>query len=101
MALKKQIAPELMAEAKCLYEQTLAPVDDIAGMLGLSRSNFYKRVREGGWRKRRATFGTFQFTRALSGIAVVALTGEPAEQSRAEIAANAGASPPEHALPAR
>jgi hypothetical protein len=88
MVPRKQTAPELMAEAKRLYEQTLAPVDDIAGMLGLSRSNFYKRVREGGWRKRRATLGTFQFTRALSGSAVVALTGEPAEQPRAEIAAN-------------
>jgi hypothetical protein len=47
MVPRKQTAPELMAEAKRLYEQTLAPVDDIAGMLGLFRSNFYKRVREG------------------------------------------------------
>ena len=88
MALKKQIAPELIAEAKRLYEQTLAPVDDIAGMLGLSRTTFYKRVSEGGWRGRRAKLGTFQFTRALSGSAVVAITAEPAEQPRAEIDAN-------------
>lgn len=87
MALKKQIAPELLAEAKRLYEQTLAPVDDIAGMLGLSRSNFYRRVREGNWRGRRASLGTFQFARALSGRAVVAMTAEPAEQPRADIAA--------------
>ena len=53
-------------------------------MLGLSRTNFYKRVREGGWRGRRASVGTFQFTRALSGSAVMAMTAEPAEQPRAE-----------------
>ncbi len=88
MVQKKQLAPELLTEAKRLYEQTLAPVDDIAGMLGLSRSNFYKRVREGGWRGRRAKIGTFQFARALSGSAVVAMTAEPAEQPRAEFVVN-------------
>lgn len=88
MVQKKEFAPELLAEARRLYEQTLAPVDDIAGMLGLSRSNFYKRVREGGWRGRRAKVATFQFTRALSGSVVMPLTAEPAEQQRAEIAAN-------------
>jgi len=84
MAARRQMAPELLTEAKRLYEQTLAPVDDIAGMLGLSRSNFYRRVKEGGWRGRRASIGTFQFTRALSGSAVMAMTAEPAEQRRAE-----------------
>jgi hypothetical protein len=88
MVQKKEFAPELLAEARRLYEQMLAPVDDIAGMLGLSRSNFYKRVREGGWRGHRARVGTFQFTRALSGSVVMALTAEPAEQPRAEIDAN-------------
>ena len=29
MAAKKEISPELLAEAQRLYEQTLAPVDDI------------------------------------------------------------------------
>ena len=46
MVARKQIAPDLLAEARRLYEQTLAPVADIADMIGLSRSNFYKRVRE-------------------------------------------------------
>ena len=84
MAAKKEIAPELLAEAKRLYEQTLAPVDDIAGMVGLSRSNFYKRVREGGWRGRRAKVGTFQFTRAISAAGAAALLA-PADQPRAEV----------------
>lgn len=86
MVPRKEVAPALLAEAKRLYEQTLAPVDDIAGMLGLSRSNFYKRVREGGWRGRRASTATFHFTRALSGEAVAVMTGEGPEQPRAESA---------------
>ena len=84
MAPKKEIAPERLAEARRLYEQTLAPVDDIAATIGLSRSNFYKRVREGGWRGRRARVGTFQFAGALSGRAVMAMTAEAAEQPRAD-----------------
>ena len=88
MVQKKEFAPELLAEARRLYEQTLAPVDDNAGMLGLSRSNFYKRVREGGWRGRRAKVARFQFTRALSGSVVTALTAEPAEQPRADVVVN-------------
>jgi len=84
MAPRKQISPELLAEAKRLYEQTLAPVDDIAAMLGLSRTPFYKRVREGGWRGRRALTGAFHFARALSGEAAMAMTPDPAEQPRAE-----------------
>ena len=65
MVAKKEIAPELLAEARRLYEQTLAPVGDIADMIGLSRSALYERVREGGWRSRRAG-PTFSVTRAVS-----------------------------------
>jgi len=59
MVAKKQFAPELIAEAKRLYEQTLAPVRDIAAMLGLSRTAFHKRVKEWTWRGRRAKNGAF------------------------------------------
>ncbi len=65
MVAKKTIAPELLAEAKRLYEQTAAPVGDIAEMVGLSRSNFYERVWEGKWRSRRAK-PTFSMARAIS-----------------------------------
>lgn len=98
MPAKKLIAPELLAEAKRLYEQTLAPVDDIAGMLGLSRTNFYRRVREGGWRGRRANIGTFQFTRALSGSGVMAMMAEPPEQSRAEVTVNSNPASPQQRM---
>ena len=83
MVAKKEIAPELLAEAKRLYEQTLAPVGDIAEMVGLSRSNFYERVREGGWRSRRAK-PTFNFARALSDGVREVIAPESAERLRAE-----------------
>lgn len=73
MVAKKEIAPELLAEAKRLYEQTAAPVGDIAEMVGLSRSVFYERVREGKWRSRRAK-PTFSMARAIS----AAVRAEPA-----------------------
>ncbi|HEY4143428.1 MAG TPA: hypothetical protein VGM57_18575 [Pseudolabrys sp.] len=85
MVAKKQIAPELLTEAKRLYEQTLAPVDDIAGMLGISRTPFYRIVRSEGWRNRRARVATFQFAKALGGSAV--LIASPAEQPRAMVVA--------------
>ena len=87
MVARKRIDPELLAEAKRLYEQTLAPVDDICDMLGISRTPFYKRVREENWRGRRAKVATFQFVRALSSTAAAKLLPEPADQPRAEIAA--------------
>lgn len=73
MVAKKTIAPELLAEAKRLYEQTSAPVGDIAELVGLSRSNFYERVREGGWRSRQAK-PTFNMARAIN----AAMRAEPA-----------------------
>lgn len=87
MAVKKQVTPELLAEAKRLYEQTLAPVDDIAAMMGVSRALFYRCVQKGSWRGRRASVGTFKFARALTGTAVATIVPmpAPAEQPRAEV----------------
>ena len=100
MAAKKEIAPELLAEAKRLYELTLAPVDDIAAMMGVSRALFYRFARKGGWRGRRASVGTFEFARALSGTAVAAIapTPAPAEQPRAEVIVTADPLSPEQRL---
>jgi hypothetical protein len=98
MVARKEAAPELLAEAKRLYEQTLAPVDGIASMLGLSRSNFYKRVRGGGWRGRRARANTFEFARTLSGSVMTALAAEPAEQPRADVVANDDPASPQQRL---
>lgn len=95
MVAKKVIAPELLAEARRLYEQTLAPVADIAGMLGITRDPFYAIVRREGWRYRRARVATFEFVKALGG--AVVLTPPPAEQPRAPLVA-ANPLPPEQRL---
>jgi hypothetical protein len=85
---KKEIAPELLAEARRLYEQTLAPVDDIASVLGMTRTPFYKIVNREGWRGRRARSGTFHFASALTAEGVGALMPAPADQPRAEMEVN-------------
>lgn len=58
MVAKKITPPDILAEARRLYEQTLAPVDDIADMLGMANSSFYRvviaTVGAGGARRRRA-----------------------------------------------
>jgi hypothetical protein len=81
MAPKKHIPPERLAEARRLYEQTLAPVDNIAAMLGISKAPFYRIRREQCWRQRRASAATFEFVRALSADSVAAITGEPRAES--------------------
>ncbi len=49
-----RISPDVLAEAKRLYEQTLAPVYDIALMMGVSKTTFYQIARREGWRGRRS-----------------------------------------------
>jgi hypothetical protein len=53
MPARKEIAPDVMAECRMLYEQTLTPVHEIWTRMGLSRDAFYIRVREEGWQHRR------------------------------------------------
>jgi hypothetical protein len=53
MVRKKELSPELIAEARRLFEQTLTLVKDIVAIVGLTRPNFYYRVRDWGWHQRR------------------------------------------------
>jgi hypothetical protein len=55
MPARIDIPPELLAEGKFLYEETLAPVSEIWERMGISRCTFYARVREGKWVRRRYT----------------------------------------------
>lgn len=57
MPPRKEIAPELAAQARQLYEQTLTPVYEIGAHMGVSRSVFYARVKEWGWTRRRYSTG--------------------------------------------
>jgi hypothetical protein len=54
---RKEIAPELMAQARRLYENTLTPAREIALMMGLSRNTFDNRVCEWGWVRRQYVSG--------------------------------------------
>ena len=47
------LPPELLAEGKYLYEETLTPISEICRRMGFSRSAFYVRRDEGGWVRRR------------------------------------------------
>ena len=83
MAARKVIAPEVLAEARRLYEQTAVPVRDIADMMGLSRTNLYARLPELGWKSRRDKL-TFSLGRAV-GEAVLLPAAEPPPHSGAVI----------------
>jgi len=83
MVAKKVIEAGLLAEARQLYEQTLAPVAEICAMLGVTKDPFYAIVRREGWRKRRARVATFEFAKAL-GTAVAAVRQPAAAPVAAE-----------------
>jgi hypothetical protein len=88
MMREKYITPEVMAEARRLYEETLAPVEDIRAMMGLAGASFYRRVRNHGWRRRHGHAGRSEFPRSLTGTAIAKLLPPSAELPRAQLAAN-------------
>src|SRR4051794_20173169 len=69
MSLKIVKSPEELAKARHLYEETLAPVDDIADMLGVSDTWIYKLAKEENWQRRRCKKGEFNFAQALAEVA--------------------------------
>ncbi len=88
MMREKYIAPEVMTEARRLYEETLAPVEDIRAMMGLAGASFYRRVHNHGWRRRKCHAGTSEFARSLTGSAVAKLLTPSADLPRAPLAAS-------------
>jgi hypothetical protein len=80
MPARKHVAPELIAEGKYLYENTLTPIHKIGAKMGLSRSAFYLRVRDWGWTPRRYNCGEASQTRfAAPEAAATPAPDEPAE----------------------
>ena len=69
MTAKIVKSPEEIAKARHLYEQTLAPVTDIADMLEVSDSWLYLVIQKENWQRRKAHRGTFNFAQALADIA--------------------------------
>ena len=74
-ARKIEFAPELIAEAKRLYETTTTQVGDIAAMLGVCRSTLTHRANEWGWRKRAHAGTTVDLVRMVRGAVAAELTG--------------------------
>jgi hypothetical protein len=52
-----EIDPELMAQCRQLYENTLTPTRDIAIKMGLSRNTLDNRIAEWKWQRRKYTSG--------------------------------------------
>lgn len=84
MPARKHVAPDLIAEGKYLYEQTLVPTDEIGARMGLSRSAFYLRVKEWGWQTRRYSSGLVEDALAVPvNVAAPAVeTGEADAEAR-------------------
>jgi hypothetical protein len=79
--------PQQLGDAKYLYEQTSVPAEDIAGMLGISRSTLRNRVKEFTWRQRNPRGRSFSPAQLLQ---------RAAERSGAALAtAIPGAHPPD------
>lgn len=105
MNARIEVAPELLAKARYLYEHTLAPVDDIAAMLGMSKTPFYRRVQQGGWTPRRVRFAAGEFARAIvdnvliaaeavsSGAATATCPAEATQSAAAPCCTELGAEP--------
>jgi hypothetical protein len=53
MPARIEIPPELLAECKYLYEETLTPIAEICRRMSFSRTAFYARRDQGGWVRRR------------------------------------------------
>ena len=48
----RAVAPEAVEEARRLYETTRVPVQQVADLLGISKSTLNRRAREWGWHSR-------------------------------------------------
>jgi hypothetical protein len=73
---KIEIAPELVAEGRRLYEETLTPVHDVAAMMGISQRTLENRIREWNWKRRRHSGGAVDLFHAVRGAAAAAAIAE-------------------------
>jgi len=69
-----EIAPELVAEGRQLYENTLTPTRDIATKMGLSRNTLDNRIAEWKWQRRQYTSGEHAADAPATAVAVEAST---------------------------
>ena len=74
-----EIAPDVIAEGKRLYEQTPTAMRDIAAMMGICRRTLENRVREFNWKRRRVAALPIDLAHAARGAAMAVLTGDAPE----------------------
>lgn len=65
-----EIAPELVAKGRHLFEQTRTSQQEIAAMMGISRDTLHRRIREWGWKRRPARSRALDLLHAVRGAAV-------------------------------
>src|SRR5665213_2700329 len=82
---KIQIAPELVAEGRRLYETTMTTIADIAGLMGLKRRTLENRIVEWNWKRRRQPNGALDIFHAVRGAAIATATAEAAAPNAAAI----------------
>lgn len=73
-AHKIEIASEVVAEGKRLYEQTLTPLRDVSAMMGISRRTLENRIREWNWTRRRTPAHPIELHHAMRGAVIAAAT---------------------------
>ncbi len=86
VAHKIEIAPDVIAEGKRLYERTLTPMRDIAAYMGISRWTLDNRIGEWGWQRRRAPVQPVELHRAARGAVMAAATDDAPPGDGVELA---------------
>jgi hypothetical protein len=76
VAHKIEIAPEVVAEGKRLYERTLTPLRDIAAVMGISRGTLESRIREWDWKRRRTATLPIDLHLATRGAVMAAMADD-------------------------
>lgn len=95
----RSVSPEALEEARRLYERTNVPVQQVADLLGISKSTFNLRRQRWGWTPRMARIPGAPVTRA-DVIPQDPLADDPPAAGPPPIAVAAGAAAPAEAAPA-
>ena len=101
MTLRKVIlTPELVEEARLVYDAGAVPVDDIAAMLGIKRAAFLNFRKKHGWKPRRVFNHPEKPTEADPGVPVAPVRPLPPDEliPKIEAALNREFAHVEHAL---
>ncbi len=83
---KIEIAPDVIAEGKRLYERTLTPLRDIAAYMGVSNRTLDNRIGDWGWQRRRRPASPVELHHAARGAILAAMTDDSPPGDGVELA---------------